>query len=141
VENWSASTDLSVWVRCFTPAGQLVDATFAVLFVTPAEHLAYTIGHLPSTPGYNPLPAFSSNPTGGFIGITRIAVGYYRIKWSGVDPEILGQGNIQVTAWGSDNTQCKVETQNGYMNDYADIRCFGPSGVPTDARYTVLLGS
>jgi hypothetical protein len=141
LENWAGTTNLSVWVRCFGAAGQLVDSRFTALFVTPTEHLAYTIGHQPSAPGYNPLPTFSSNPTGGFIGITRIAVGNYRIKWSGVDPEIFGQGNIQVTAWGSDNTQCKVDTLNGYTYDYADVLCFGPNGVRTDTRYSVLLGS
>jgi hypothetical protein len=135
------STDLSVWVRCFTPAGQPVDSRFTVLFVTPTDHLAYAIGHQPTAPSYSPLPSFSWNPAGGPITITRGSVGTYRVRWSGLDPEILGYGTIQVTAWGSDNTQCKVYTVNYNTLDFADVRCYGPSGAPADARFTILVGS
>jgi hypothetical protein len=141
VENWAVSTDVNVWVRCFTPTGQPTDSRFSALFVTPAEHLAYAIGHQPTTASYTPLPTFSSNPSGGAITITRTGVGKYRVTWAGADSEIHGLGNIQVTAWGADDVQCKVNTINGYTYDFADILCFNPSGVPTDARYTVLFGS
>jgi hypothetical protein len=141
MEDSGVWTDVSVRVRCFSQAGQLADSKFTVLFVSPAAHLAYTLGDKPSTPSYTPLSSFSSNPAGGAITITRTAVGRYRIQWAGVDPQINGFGTIQVTAWGSDNTQCRVNIISGYNHDFADVLCFGAAGVLTDARFTVLLGS
>jgi hypothetical protein len=141
LENWAGTTDRTVSVRCFTSAGQPVDSRFTVLVLTPTDHLAYAIGHQPSAQSYSPLTAFSSNPAASSIIITRSGAGRYRIRWVFTDPLIFGLGTIQVTAWGSDNTQCKTNTYFGFTVEHADVLCFGPNGVPTDARYAVLLAS
>src|SRR5262249_18215265 len=48
-ETWggSVSTDLTLDVACYTPAGSPVDSKFTVAFVTPAKHLAYAFGSDP----------------------------------------------------------------------------------------------
>jgi hypothetical protein len=141
MENSQVAIDVHVWVRCLTPTGVLADSKFTVLFASPAERLAYTIAHQPSTPSYAPLPTFSWNPSGGAITITRQSAGKYRVQWAGVDPEINGFGNIQVTGWGTDNSHCKVYTLNGLAPDFVDVLCYNPSGAAVDAKFTVLLGS
>ena len=55
-----------------------------------------------------------------------------------MDAEIRDFGNMQVTAWGYDNAQCKV----GAMNiDAVSVQCFGANGAAMDTYYAVLLGS
>jgi hypothetical protein len=108
-----------------------------VLFTLPAEHLAYAWGDKPTLASYAPLPYYSTNPAGQPITITRRGVGYYDVQWAGVDPEILDEGNVQVTAWGS-NALCKG-TRSSLGS--AQVFCFAPNGAPVDSRYTVLFGS
>jgi hypothetical protein len=129
-------------VRCFTPAGQPVDSKFTALFVTPAQHLAYAIAHQPTTPSYFTLLPFTWHPLSpGNTTVTRTGVGTYRVHWAGIDPEIVDYGNVQVTAWGTDATQCRANHITGINDDFADVMCFGPNGAPADSRFNVLLGS
>ncbi len=134
---WGGSPDLLVVVTCYTPAGSLVDSKFTVLFVVPSKHLAYAFADQPSATSYSPDPRFSSNPAGGGVSITRSAVGKYTVWWVGVDPEILGAGNVQVTS-GGDRTQCKVTGQDA---ERALVQCLAPNGTLADGYYWVLFGS
>lgn len=79
------------------------------------------------------------NPTGGGITISRSGVGKYSVRWSGADPRILGQGNVQVTAveYGT-GTHCKV---TGRGTESAQVQCYRPNGTPVDSYYSVMLGS
>jgi hypothetical protein len=129
--------ELVVSVACYTPAGALVDSKFSVLFAVPSRHLAYAYGNQPSAATYTPDPRHSSNPSGGAISITRNAKGKYTVWWAGVDAEILGGGNVQVSAMG-DNIQCKVSGQDA---EKALVQCFAPNGTLVDGYYMVLLGS
>jgi hypothetical protein len=45
---------------------------------------------------------------------------------------------VQVTAYESDDAQCKV---SNWGVASAFVRCFYPNGALVDAKYTVLLGS
>jgi hypothetical protein len=115
-----------------------VDARFVVLFLAPTEHLAYALGDQPSaTTGYYPSPVYSSNPAGGYVYITPQGGGAYAVSWGGVDGEIIGIGNLQVTAYGG-NTRCAL-TAHGPNGGY--VACFGPDGAPKESYFTVLLGS
>jgi hypothetical protein len=140
-ENQYAQSTLRILVRCFTSAGQPVDSKFSVLFLTPADHLAYAMAHLPTQDSYSPLPYFSTNPSGNVITITRTGVGVWRVRWALADPRIYGYGNIQVTAWGSDNTQCRANSLVGFTNEHAEVVCFGPDGLRKDVRFNVMLAS
>jgi hypothetical protein len=136
---WGGTSDLYFEVSCFTPAGAPVDSKFSLLFFTPDDHMAFAYADQPFTATYSPPPAYSSNPAGGAISITRSGVGKYDIWWVGVDAEILGAGNVQVTAMGSAKAQqCKVKGQGP---ERAQVQCFAPNGTLVDSYFTVLLGS
>jgi hypothetical protein len=137
VDNWGpVTTALTVDVRCYTAAGALTDSKFSVLFLVPTDHLAYAWADQPSSTGYAPMPFYASDPSQKLIWIGRDEVGKYRVNWTGAYSYIIGQGNAQVSAYGS-NARCTV--MGG--NDDAIVACFGPNGAPVDTRFTVLLGS
>jgi hypothetical protein len=114
-----------------------VDRRFTVLFVLPADHLAYAWADKPTAASYAPIAAYSSNPAGSPVAVTRQEAGVYKVVWTDLASELLGAGNVQVTAYGG-NAQCKFFL--GAM-DGALVRCFAPNGPPADSRFTVLRGS
>jgi len=140
VQAWGSSgtPDLSVAVGCYTAAGVPVDARFTVLFLTPSDHLAYTLADQPSaTSRYQPSPVYTSNPSGGGATVIPYGGGRYHVSWDTVDAEIIGIGNLQVTAFGG-NTRC-ILTSHGLEG--AAVACFGPDGAPKESYFTMLLGS
>jgi hypothetical protein len=138
VLNWNGTPNLAVGVRCFSNAGAAIDSKFNVLFLLPAPRLAYVWAEQPLTGSYSPSPSFRFNPSGGPVTITRTAPGAYTVTWQGADPQIIDGGDVQVTAYGTGNAQCKVERWTG---DIVLIRCFGPTGAPMDSQFTALYGS
>jgi hypothetical protein len=138
--NWytNGTPNLSVDVQCFaTPTGASVDRRFTVLFVLPANHLAYAWADKPSVASYSPLPYFSSNPARAGITITRRGVGSYKVDWAYLDRELFDGGDAQVTAYGG-NTLCKLTS---YSTTSAHVQCFAPNGTPADSRFSVLRAS
>ena len=101
-------------------------------------HAAYAWADRPSTTQYTPNTFYSYNPSGGAITIRRQSAGLYNITWTGADAAIFDDGNVQVTAYGSGNAQCKVDSSGA---ENALVRCFDPSGTLVDTFYTVLMGS
>jgi hypothetical protein len=75
---------------------------------------------------------------GGAVTITRHGAGAYTVRWIGVDAEIRNLGNVQVTAWGYNNAQCKVAE---WTSETVSVMCYGPNGALMDTYYAVLLGS
>jgi hypothetical protein len=138
VQNWTGSPNLVVNVRCFSSAGAGIDSKFNVLFLLPAPRLAYVWADQPVAGSYSPNPNYRFNPSGAPVVISRTATGSYTVTWQGADPQIIDGGDVQVTAYGAGNAQCKVERWTG---DNAFIRCFGPTGAPMDSQFTALYGS
>jgi hypothetical protein len=133
--DWHGTDDWIIDVSCQTPAGALVDSKFSVLFAGPAEHLAYAFADQLSATTYTPV--FASNPSGGDVAITRTALGKYIVRWVGVDGEVLGSGNVQVSAaYGT--TRCKA---TAIGTETAQVQCYSPSGTLVDSYFSVLLGS
>jgi hypothetical protein len=138
MDHWGGFSDLEVTVACYSPAGARADAKFTTLFTLPAAHLAYVWADQPTLSSYTPHSAYRWNPVFGAVTITRNGVGAYTVRWTGVDAEIRDFGNAQVTAWGYNNAQCRV---NGQLFDYVSVQCHGANGAPIDTHYAVLLGS
>ena len=138
VLNWSGTPNLAVNVRCFSSAGAPIDSKFNVLFLLPAPRLAFVWAEQPQTGSYSPQSRYRFNPSGGPVTITRIGLGSYTVAWLGADPQIIDGGDVQVTAYGTGNAQCKVERWGG---DNVWVRCFGPTGAPMDSQFTALYGS
>jgi hypothetical protein len=138
VGGWGGSPNLSISVLCFGGAGVPRDTPFNVLFLLPADHLAYAWADQPSSASYTPSTFYSWNPAGGAINISRTGTGRYNVSWTGADPAIFDGGDVQVTAYGGGATQCKVE---GGGSASATVRCFAPHGALVDSFFDVLLGS
>lgn len=146
--NWggtSGSPNLFVDVRCYgAPTGTPVDRRFTVLFVLPADHLAYAWADKPTLSLYNPIDYYSSNPAAWSITIERQAVGAYRVVWLNAAPHMVGSnGFAQVTSYGS-NAQCKFVTA-GRFGEYSNhqvayVHCFAPNGTRVDSRFMVMSG-
>ena len=140
VQAWGSNgtSDMSVGVGCYTAAGVPVDARFTVLFLTPSDHLAYTLADQPfATSFYSPSPVYSSNPSGGGVSVSPHGGGKYHVGWDTIDAEIIGIGNLQVTAFGG-NERC-ILTSHGLHGGM--VECFGPNGAPKESYFTMLLGS
>ena len=138
IYEWGSGSDVAVEVRCYTRAGAPADSKFTVIFTPPAAHLAYAWADQPSTPLYATMPTFTYNPSGFLAQVFNYGTGTYQVTWPEVDGKIRGSGNVQVTAWGEGNAQCK--TLGTGLQDVS-VRCFAPDGSLVDSYYTVLLGS
>jgi hypothetical protein len=140
VESWGGKPHLTVTVGCYTaPTGAPVDSKFSVLFLVPTDHLAYAWGDAATYPEYAPAQAYSTNPSGMSIRITRYGVGRYTVYFTGADPQIYDFGNMQVTAAGEGAAICQAEQD--FTGASVKVRCFAANGVNMDSQFAVLLGS
>jgi hypothetical protein len=137
VVSWFGNPDLVVNVRCRTRGGAPVNWRFNVLFLLPNNHLGYAWANQPSTPSYTPSTFYSWNSEGGSVQITRRGTGLYTVTFNGLSADLLDGGDVQVTAYGSTNAQCKVES---WGSQSVNVRCFDQSEL-VDSFYDVLLGS
>lgn len=137
--NWvtGATANLTVDVQCHTASGLPADSKFTVLFLVPADHLAYAWGDQPTVGSYTPNALYSSNPVADAMFVNRLDVGTYLVTWRNAAGSLFGMGHAQATAYGS-TARCTVISFN--YND-ARVACFGPTGAPVDSRFTVLLGT
>ena len=140
VAGWGGIPTLGISVECYNQAGVRTDSKFNVLFLLPSTHLAYAWADQPTASGYgySPDTNYRSNPAGGAVTIVRYGAGEYGVFWTGLDPHILNGGNVQVTAYGSGNAQCKVLS---WGLNLANVACYAPTGARVDSYFTVLLGS
>jgi hypothetical protein len=139
LDDWGngGTSNLSVYVQCFSATGVPGDSKFTVLFLLPVPHVAYAFASQPSTPSYSPLPTLSWNPSGGNITVTRNGMGDYTVFWTGVDPAIVDIGTVHVTGTAV-GKQCKATS---VFATGVGVHCFDASGAPADAYYSVMLGS
>jgi hypothetical protein len=138
VSEFGGSPDLTVRVRCYGAGGSPADTKFSVFFSTPSGQLAYAWGDRPTTANYTPFPAFTSNPTGGTVYISRSATGSYKVEWQGIVDEILEGGTVRANAYGQGNAQCKSVDMG---EEFVQVRCFKPDGSPVDSHFMVFFGS
>jgi len=91
-----------------------------------------------STSSYMPNADYQWNSNGYQSWMVRNGTGRYevRIPRNGLD---YG-GNVHVTAYGTDNTYCKVEDwylpSSSSNQEYIEVRCFDANGTPKDSRFT-----
>ena len=139
-EDWgtAGSPDVQMWVACYAPNGAPLDSKFTALFQLQHDQVAYAYASDPTGASYSPMPERAWNPTGGPVTITRQGVGDYTVIWSGVDGNIVDGGTVHVTSAALYHPQCKATS---LLSDGVKVHCFAPNGAPTDAEFTVLLGS
>jgi hypothetical protein len=132
------STDLRLNVLCFTPAGAPADAAFSVLMLErgrETKRLGFSWANEPSnTVTYAPLAAYSYNSASQINLSIKDSDGVYLATWPGL-ARIAGstaETNL-VTAYGNNATYCQADS---WGNLGVVVRCFSPSGSPTDSQFT-----
>jgi hypothetical protein len=133
IQGWSDDT---VNVRCFAPAGSLVDSQYAVVYVRPDavdDGTAFAWANEPGTSSYTPLAVYSFNAGGGAVTSDRFGAGNYRTTFAGFPLRGIGEGTVQVSGYGLSDTRCDV----GGWGDDGDVyvTCRNSAGSLVDAQY------
>jgi hypothetical protein len=136
-------TEQDITVSCNTSNGTPVDTKFTLTYARDGNVLgepvccfpdgnptAYAWADQPTAASYTPNPLYQFTGFAQQITISRLATGSYAVQ--GLD--FLNDGNVQVTAYGNNSAQCKVN----FWSPAAGIRvlCFR-SGSPIDTRFDV----
>ncbi len=144
VLSWAnEGADLVVQVQCHDLTGVAQDANFTVL-VVPAGSTQGRSGFVvtPELPTNNLPAATSYNSAQKGIRLTRSAVGQYSVTFDGLErtAALDDKETFQITAYGSGNAWCKVESWGETGVDLvAMVRCFTPAGVAADAQFSMLM--
>lgn len=145
VGSWGpVGAEQQIRVFCYGPTGNRVDTRFTLTYVrngnilgasplccNPDGHpTAYAWANQPTAASYTPALAYQFADFGR-ITISRLGVGSYAVH----TPRSLGNGNVQVTAYGDGSAQCKVS----FWTSASGIRvlCFTTAGRPVDTFYDV----
>lgn len=125
-------------MRCFDGSGAASDEQFTVFFLKSqpgTRSTLYAYAALPANPSYAPSSTYAFNPAGGAITATRISTGVYGMTFAGAGSVGVGNGHVQVTAYGSGSSHCKVAS---WGSESVNVSCFDAAGNPADSAYTVL---
>ena len=144
VGSWRPNgTEQDIRVFCRTPSGTPADTKFTLTYVRGGNVLGepvccnpdgnptdYAWADQPTAGSYTPNPLYQFSIPAQQITISRLATGSYAVHV----PDTLNNGNVQVTAYGSNSAQCKVN----FWTPAAGIRvlCIR-SGSPIDTRFDV----
>jgi hypothetical protein len=132
-------------VRCQTPAGGAVDTMFTATFhrsigllgtlTDSGSERAYVWANNATAGSYIPHLTYQSNSDGLINKITRSGVGVYQVRLPGL---ATSRGHVQVTAYGSGSTRCKVSSWGwSGTTELVNVRCFNAAGLPANSRYVV----
>jgi hypothetical protein len=137
-----SGTDQTVTLECFNSAGIRVDSQFTMTFahkrsILGAGDYGYAWANSPNSAPYTPAEPYASTSPAGPITIVRYGVGYYGVRFAGVGQAVLG--HVQVTAYGDDSNECRVE---GWGGDGANgqevgVECYDTNNFPVDTMYTI----
>ena len=132
VQSWSpgGGGGLQASVGCANGAGTPVDAQFEVLALPPA---GYAYAWIDDGTTADVSQTYSVNPGGAPVSAVHNATGNYTVSFphSGIGPG----WNVQVNAYGSNATWCKVGSWGGSA---VSVFCFNAAGTAVDGQFTVL---
>ncbi|MEM7786865.1 MAG: hypothetical protein AAF594_03950, partial [Bacteroidota bacterium] len=127
-------------VRCYDPAGALVDSPYTVLFVGNAaatDDIGFAWANNQTSDSYAPSPSYVVNANGD-VTATRTAAGTYRMTFDGLGGASSG-GNVMVSSYSTVGVQCNVSSWGSSGTFGANVRCYDSDGALADARYTILV--
>jgi hypothetical protein len=130
-----------VEVRCFrTGTGAAFNSQFMVVILGRTAERAFAFANQPTGTGYAPAGSGSYNPA-GTIRVNRAGTGYYQVLFNNLGARLTSLGgHVQVSAVASAKAYCKLsEEWAGNPNLSVTVQCYGPTGAPTDAKFTVLV--
>jgi hypothetical protein len=129
-----------VEVRCFaTGTGTPANAQFTLLVLRKSASRAAAFAHQPASTNYAPQGAGSWNPA-GTTRVFRYSTGKYQVVFNNLGTKVTTNGGqVQVHAVASGKAHCKLEYEwGGSPNLSVYVACYLPSGMPVDAKFTVL---
>lgn len=137
VRSSAGGTDVSV--DCYTPSGKRIDARFSAVYAVPTvANVTYAFSDQLDSPTYTPSLFYSYNGWGGSVSGRHVATGSYVITFDGANTANFSGGTVKVTAYGSDNRECRVAYWTHDTSDVAvSVVCTRPDGVPADSRFTI----
>jgi hypothetical protein len=142
VAGWTSSgSTLQVNVFCFTSVGAPTNALFEANYVRrsdfPGAEGGYVWAFDPSSSSYNAASSWSWNSTGGAVTISHTpGTGSYSVSLAGQN---LAGGTVEVTAYGSSNSYCKVASWSGAN---INVVCFnGSNGAPIESTFDLLFST
>jgi hypothetical protein len=134
--------DQTVTVECRNSAGAYVDSMFTMTFAHQRSLLGtgdygYAWASSPNSAPYNPFPVYSQTSPSGPIVIVRYGPGLYGVRFQGVGQAILG--HVQVTAYGDDANECRVEGWggDGAVGQEVGVECYDTNDTPMDTLFTI----
>jgi hypothetical protein len=124
-----------VSVRCFSSSGAPADSVFTLTYannigLNGSFDYAYMWADQPSTPSYVPSLPYQANSQPSIDAVQRLGVGHYVATFPG---HPLVAGDVQVTAYGTSPTYCKVASLAAYPG--VEVRCFDTHGAPVDSQF------
>ena len=132
--------DLTVDVRCHTPAGAPVNTPFVVQFLASDDigTSSSQIGYSLYVSGVQPGPgadAYRWNSAGPRPTTTRLDKGYYKIRFDG---QLHSDASVIVTAVGTSATFCQTlsSSSDGTGADVW-VLCYDPAGNLTDSSFSL----
>jgi hypothetical protein len=144
VASWSPSNDtLGVKINCFTSGGTPDDSMFSALIsygnrYDSSSRTAYAWSSSARS-SHTAKSKFAYNGQRP-VQIKRLKVGVYEANFTGFIGDQANGGNVQVTAYGNSNTQCKIKDWTKRRKDLViTILCFQPAGMPSDSLFSILV--
>jgi hypothetical protein len=106
-----------------------------------ASEGGWALAHDQKGVGYAPNPSNSFSSAGKPIRISRLALGSYKVNFTGLGA--VAGGNVQVTSYNASASHCKT---SGWSNAgtstspilRVNVLCFTPYGAAVDARFVVI---
>ena len=133
VSSW---TETVVDITCFDVSGAPADRKFNVLHLKPTDGtpgIAYARAAMPTNPSYAAPAAYSHNPSGGAIQVTRSGTGVYQVGFAGYGAEPSVASHVQVSAYDS-NSRCILDA---WSDDDVYVNCYDVFGTPVDSGFSV----
>ena len=139
---WTSSgSTLQAYINCYTATGAPANTLFTANFVRRSDHPgiegSYVWANDQSSASYTPSPTYSWNSTGGAITISHTpGSGVYTVALGGQN---LGGGTVEVTAYGSSNSYCKVGSWGGTS---VTVVCFnGSTGLAAESQFDLIFST
>ena len=142
VSYWTSSgSTLQVFVNCYTTTGVATNTLFTANYVRRSDHPGVEGGYVwandASSASYTPATTYSWNSTAGAITIAHTpGSGAYAVTLAGQN---LGGGTVEVTAYGSSNSYCKVA---GWGGSNINVACFnGATGLAVESQFDLIFST
>ncbi len=130
-----AGTSARIGVRCYTPAGVLIDNEFIASFQVNEARSSNKAGYLldlsPTSASETPTVNIQANSTGGTNTVSRINTGLY----SATFPGFTGTAGVpQVTTQATNGNTCQILSWSGTS---VNVICWDAAGEQADTAFSV----